>query len=200
MVSTRSKRRRELPTKPRRSGRGRTLPCAPSTGGPTADEAAENIIQTLLSASGPATTAMPRLDCEACAKLAESERRRQGYFDVALKLQAERDRWREMFHEQADEHHAAQMWLERELAECRTWVGKLLRAVNLMLEQQGAEKVDPKLALDGPPVGRAELYRRAMDDLVSRMGEAADARVALAAVDVPSPASAQPEPSPKEMP
>ena len=110
-------------------------------------------------------------------ELATQRRISLEYFEVIERIEAERNRWCELFREQASQHANAQSMMENAIE-------KLLRRWQTMWNTFDAyrrDKGDSPLG-DAPdvanlPLGEAERYKKAMAELEKSMGKQIDGKV-----------------------
>jgi hypothetical protein len=97
-------------------------------------------------------------------KLQQQTRIAAERLDVIYKIERQRNEWLRLYHEQSDQHHAAQVALESWLAEARNMLKRALELLNAYRAKDGLgpiktpEQIDEKLS-------HAEGYRRLTERL-----------------------------------
>jgi chromosome segregation ATPase len=84
--------------------------------------------------------------------------------DVIYKIERQRNEWLKLYHEQSDQHHAAQIALESWLTEARKMLKRALDLLNDYRKKDGLEPVKSPEQLDAT-LSHAEGYRRLTERL-----------------------------------
>lgn len=97
--------------------------------------------------------------------LEQSRRICREYFEVIESMQEDRDRWKEMFLEQARQHQTAQAMLENALVDARQKAVMLIQIVNKTRDEKGLKPIAWDCKVEDPPLGTSREYGKSMQAL-----------------------------------
>lgn len=101
------------------------------------------------------------------------------YFDMVRKFEAQRDEWRAMFHQQAREHHAAQVSLQDDLARMQRIARAVVQVLNGARTEKGLPPLTTIAELESTLPDLAAVYERRMNEIDNAAEPILDAERAL---------------------